>query len=161
LIDLQGVYDRLPRLEESPHVVTSAPDDTYNCVGWVFRELDAYYAPDLKWPADVPPPDDPDQDLDAYVALFASRGYSVCGTPDVEYGFLKIALYAKDHAFHHVAKQLPNGEWSSKLGEAHDLRHEHLEALEGDTVYFKGAVASVFMKRPYDPNDPNEWFNLE
>jgi hypothetical protein len=55
--------------------------------------------------------------------------------------------------------QLPNGEWSSKLGVAHDLRHERLDALEGSIVYFDSATATRFMKRVYDPNE--ESFNIE
>lgn len=158
MTSLTGLYERLPRLAASPHQITSEPSEDYNCVAWVFRDFARYYAPGYYWPRDVAPPVG-DDDVDAYMSLFASRGYTECNFGELEPGFLKVAIYAKDGSFHHVAKQLPSGEWSSKIGEAHDLRHERLDALEGSSVYFDEAVPSRFMKRPYDPQ--SESFALE
>jgi hypothetical protein len=31
---LDDLYEKLPRLRESPHRITSGPDDEYNCVAW-------------------------------------------------------------------------------------------------------------------------------
>ena len=47
----------------------------------------------------------------------------------------------------HVAKMLPDGKWSSKLGESHDISHE-LNALEGNsygsvTVILRRSVLSI------------------
>ena len=154
---LDDLYDRLPRLREAPHRITSEPDDEYNCVGWVQRELDRYYAPGLFWPREiVPEPEAGDEDLDAFVAIFESWGYERCGSSDYEPGFLKIAIYARDGKFHHVAKQLRTNAWSSKVGEAHDLRHETLDALEDAPVFFDRAYATVFMRKVDDGLDQFE-----
>ena len=158
MTNLAALYDRLPQLAASPHTITSEPTDRYNCVAWVFRDFSHYYAPGLYWPADQPPPAG-DDDLEDYVSLFSSRGYTECTTSELEPGFLKIAIYAKGQTFHHVAKQLPDGGWSSKLGEAHDLLHQELGALEGSIVFFDEATAVRFMKRPFDPD--SESFELE
>src|SRR5690242_5101898 len=114
----------MPRLRDSEHRITSPPNDEYNCVGWVRRSYDAYVAPGLIWPRDlIPEPRVGEPDLDAFVSLFEIWGYERCAGPEQEEGFLKIAVYARDGWFHHVAKQLPSGAWSSKVGEAHDVRH--------------------------------------
>ena len=154
--DTRDIYDRLPQLEGSAHLVTSQPTDKYNCVGWVNRELEGYYAPGIRWPHGIPAPRRGEQDVQAYIALFESWGFVTCETPDLEDSFLKIAIYAKDGFFHHVAKQLPSGAWSSKIGEAHDVRHEQLDALDDSAVFFDRAQAAVFMKRSYDGVDRYE-----
>ncbi len=43
-----------------------------------------------------------------------------------------------------MARQLPNGDWTSKLGAEEDIVHRELRALEGDLY---GTVAQV-MARP-------------
>lgn len=50
----------------------------------------------------------------------------------VEPGFEKIALFAdRDNYFTHVACQNPDGSWSSKLGDGHDITHGTLDELSG------------------------------
>jgi hypothetical protein len=153
-VSLDDIYDRLPRLRESVHRVTSPPSDDYNCAGWVVRDLKGYFAPGLFWPEGIPKPErEGDEDLEAYLALFRSWGYEECDSPDLEPGLLKIAIYAKDGFFHHVAKQLRSGAWSSKIGQAHDLRHEDLSALDDSAVFFNSASATIFMQIADDGAD--------
>jgi hypothetical protein len=45
-------------------------------------------------------------------------------------GVEKIAIYVRSDIPSHVARQLPNGKWTSKLGLREDIEHD-LEALEG------------------------------
>lgn len=88
--------------------------------------------------------------------MFETRGgFERCEDARLEEGFLKIALYATGREFHHVAKQLPSGAWSSKIGKSIDIRHETLESLLG-CVYFADATPTVFMRRPYDGTDDFE-----
>lgn len=61
----------------------------------------------------------------------------------MEVGFEKIALYAKGNEFMHVARQSPNGKWSSKLGRLEDVEHDSLEVLEGDAYGYP----KLFMRR--------------
>lgn len=58
-------------------------------------------------------------------------------------GYQKIVLFSTDKIHcTHVARQLENGNWTSKLGVSHDVEHT-LTAMEGG-IYGDGVV---FMKR--------------
>ena len=47
--------------------------------------------------------------------LFADEGFEVCEEDSIEPGHEKIALYAFVGRFTHVARQLEDGQWTSKL----------------------------------------------
>jgi hypothetical protein len=152
--EIEALYAQLPRLQESDHRITSPATDDYNCVAWVDRDTDRWWEPGFYWPEGIPEPTEL-QDLEHYVDLFRSLGFELCGTGDLEDGYLKIAIYSGEGAFHHVAKQLPSGAWSSKAGVLHDLRHDELAAFEECGV-MKYATVTAFMRRPYDGEDPME-----
>jgi hypothetical protein len=72
------------------------------------------------------------------------HGYAPCETDEPEAAVEKVALYVgADGRVLHAARQLPDGAWTSKLGEAWDISHE-LRGLEGDNY---GRVARI-LKRP-------------
>lgn len=50
----------------------------------------------------------------------------------------------------HVARQLPDGRWTSKLGPDEDIEHNDLHALEGDVGVYPLCYGVVirFMRRP-------------
>jgi hypothetical protein len=148
--ELDDLYDRFPNLAPENHRITSPHADTYNCVAWVRRDLDEWWEPGFTWPADLPVRED--ADLPAYVELFRRWGYEECDKPDYESGYLKIALYDVDGEFFHVAKQLPDGRWSSKAGVLHDLVHRDLAAFEGSWA-LRYAQPSVYMRRADDGSD--------
>jgi hypothetical protein len=148
---LDDLYARFPALDEHNHRITSQDTDDYNCVAWVERSLHAWWEPGFCWPDDLEVPDD--GDLEAYVELFTRWGYERCPDPAFERGYLKIALYARDQNFFHVAKQLRDGSWSSKAGVLHDLKHSELAALEGSWA-LEFAIPVIFMRRCDDGLDP-------
>jgi hypothetical protein len=111
--------------------------------------------PEFFWPADVPEPPEDEDDLDYYVALFGSWGYEVTDSPDLEDGYLKVAIFATDNNFDHVAKQLPSGRWSSKGGKSFDFRHGTLESI-GVCRVMPATQLALVMRRPYDGGDPYE-----
>jgi hypothetical protein len=62
--------------------------------------------------------------LEAFEALFAAGGWVHADNDSVEQGFAKIAVYADSNGtVTHAARQLPSGEWTSKLGKAEDIVH--------------------------------------
>jgi hypothetical protein len=63
-----------------------------------------------------------------------------------EPGFVHIAKYSDAGEVSHMARQLPNGHWTSKCGASALIEHD-LEDLEGDASY--GQVESIF-KVPQD-----------
>ena len=149
--ELDALYAQFPKLSSAEHRITSGPSDAYNCVAWVVRDTERWWEPGFFWPYGAPDPTD-DEDLACYVALFRRMGFEVCDSPALEHGSLKIALYTDDGGFHHVAKQLPSGRWSSKAGLLHDLRHDELDALTGSGI-LKHALPTTYMRRHYDGAD--------
>ncbi|HEX7862390.1 MAG TPA: hypothetical protein VF773_18780 [Verrucomicrobiae bacterium] len=96
----------------------------------------------MYWPEGVPD----SFYVEAYIRAFRTIGYELCESSELEVGFEKIALFEDDilGLFSHVAKQLPNGKWASKLGGEDDIVHDSLEAFKG---YAKYGKATRFMKR--------------
>jgi hypothetical protein len=120
--------------------VTSLPSDTYNCAAWAANEDHRYWWPDGQnyWPANVA------MNLSAasFAAAFSTLGYVTCPSGKLEKGFEKIALFTRDGVPAHMARQLPSGKWTSKLGESYDIALEDLSGLSG-----KMGKVSLFMKR--------------
>ena len=78
--------------------------------------------------------------LEAFVAAYNTLGYEVCNSPAVEVGVQKLALYVDaDGSPTHAARQLPNGAWTSKIGDHEDIEHFTLECLN-DGIYGRPAL---------------------
>lgn len=122
--------------------VTSPATIEYNCVAWIAGDTSRWWDPAAShyWPLLVR-----DTSIDTFVALFEILSYEKCSGAEVEPGVEKIALYRDpvDGDFSHVAKQLPDGRWSSKLGCFEDIAHEALNDLENP---YGSPV--VMMRRP-------------
>jgi hypothetical protein len=131
-----------PNLAAEDHSVTSPSDSNYNCIAWAADQTDRWWWPDpfelYFWPADVPRV----ETLDTFVEAFRKQGYERCANADLETGFEKIAIYAKGKPTH-AARQLPDGQWTSKLGQSCDIRHQSLHGVEGELY----GSAVVFLKR--------------
>lgn len=136
-----------PGLAKSPFRYTSPIDRFYNCIAWAAGINHVWWWPDgdpprFEWPASAPR----QVAMNAFIAVFQTVGYAVADNADesLEPGIEKVAMFADADGFpKHAARQLPTGQWTSKLGEAEDIEHE-LRALEGDLY---GTVV-VFLKRP-------------
>jgi hypothetical protein len=57
-------------------------------------------------------------------------GYEECENGDLEIGYQKVAIYAIGGSVKHMARQLPDGKWTSKLGQWVDISHA-LSGVEG------------------------------
>lgn len=125
--------------------VTSPRDRRYNCFGWALHDTTIAWYPggdptSSKWPPGASTALDPES---IQIAL-AQLGFEVTTGLELEPGVERIALFAdEDGDVVHVARQLPSGAWSSKLGRWEDIEHADLEALEGGDY---GKVVA-FMKR--------------
>jgi len=120
----------------------------YNCIAWAAEDTLNWWWPVLT--RNVKPeywPGEPRElTISAFVQAFDKLGYIVCDDPNFETGFTKVALYAKTSGQKkptHMARQLPNGVWTSKLGQGPDIFHRTLECLEG-SMY--GTVAVILSK---------------
>lgn len=133
-----------PRLRTAGYQISSPATPEYNCVAWAASDTDRWWwpfaGPYAFWPQGAPL----EETLDAFVQAFAMIGFSPCETGDLEQGYEKVAIFVgRDRRPKHVARQLPNGQWTSKLGEAEDITHA-LDGLENSEY---GSVAKI-MKRP-------------
>lgn len=141
---------RLPGLEGSGFRDTSDHTDEYNCVAWALHETDRWWSHvellGHYWPSGI----ERGASIAAYQSLFASEGFERCDDGDPLDGSEKIALFADGDEFTHVARQLPSGQWTSKLGRDCDIEHE-LEALVATrspmSSYRYGRVVA-YMQRP-------------
>jgi hypothetical protein len=137
---------RFPRLAESGFRITSEATPHYNCLAWAVHETGRWISPELydarlslyPWPAGVAREDT----LDAWMDALATFGFAPCETGILEPSTEKLALYAMDAIVRHVARQLPSGRWTSKLGRWEDIEHD-LHALEGERY----GTVERFMKR--------------
>lgn len=132
-----------PGLRDSRWQITSPQTPRYNCIGWAAGEETRWWWPDRMglgfWPQSVPR----EETLDAFVSVFQSIGFEVCDSDELEAGIEKVAIYCRENVPKHAARQLDDGQWSSKLGPLEDIRHE-LASLTGATY---GTVAVILMRQ--------------
>lgn len=133
-----------PHLTNGNFKITSPIDSNYNCFAWAIEEKSIKYAPfpfDLySWPNHI----NREDKLDSFFKFYSDYGYKLCKNGRKEKGFQKIALYTKEIdgelTATHVARQLPNGKWTSKIAGYEDIEHRTVHNLAGchlgETIYY-------------------------
>ena len=140
---MKGYFKQaFPDLETEGFQETSPGAKKYNCIAWAAGQHNQWW-----WPYDHPKYYWPEGvsrvvSLDAFLQAFASLGYQPCATGELEAGFEKVAIYALHGKPKHAARQLSDGQWTSKLGKDIDVTHT-LRGLEGPMY---GQVA-CYLKR--------------
>ena len=147
LLIRQHIESYFPNLEDEVYCAESEKDNDYNCIAWAANEADTFWWPtpdpkDAYWPI-------PWRTVhrDCFIEAFkVSRGYEVCPTSfHLEAGYEKVALYLDSNGEPtHMARQLPSGIWTSKLGKSWDILHQTPHGVEGARY---GHVV-VVMRRP-------------
>jgi hypothetical protein len=120
-----------PTLRIDGYRKTSDEDSRYNCVAWANGDDSVYWDPrkgiGMYWPRNLPR----NYSVTTYVALFKDKGYEETAGPELELGYEKVAIFmSAERRFTHVSKQLPNGEWQSKIGHFEDIEHQALSSLQ-------------------------------
>lgn len=136
------LFEAFPHIEAEGFEQTSPPTMEYNCIAWAADEDFRWWWPDGNsyWPENI----DITVTPKAFIAAYATLGYQECDDGLIESGFEKVAIYCNQSGTPtHASKQLPDGRWTSKLGEAMDITHTTLKALE----YGEYGYALVFLKR--------------
>ncbi len=137
-----------PNLNRGEYWVTSPASDRYNCIAWAAGDDTDWWWPDPDpdsnsyWPETVPL----EETLASFREAFESLGYRECATAELEPVIEKVAIFTKDGLPTHAARQLPNGNWTSKLGKWQDIEHQFLNALAGSASLY-GNVA-LLLRRP-------------
>jgi hypothetical protein len=138
------IQQLFPRLNTSSFEITSARDHRYNCVAWAAGDTRRWWWPAEAafsfWPAGV----EREESIAGFVRAFGTLGYELTSSGDPHPDFEKLAIFASgDGVPTHMARQLPNGPWTSKLGALEDITHMDVTGLAG-TDY--GDV-TVFLQR--------------
>lgn len=137
-----------PNLKSYRYKITSLPATAYNCVAWAIHEDFRRWSPeeDAAWPPHL----EREEFLETWEAFFAYQGFEPCSGPEVDPGHEKIAIYFMEDEDHpgrqrgmHVARQIYDDWWASKLGGEEDIEHQ-LAALDG-RMYGR---EHRFMRRP-------------
>ena len=141
-MQLWNIEEAHPGLVGSGYEVTSEISDTYNCIAWAAGDVAKWWShtPGDYWPAGVPR----SPEVGALVQVFESLGFSTCDTEEVEPGYLKVAVYSLSGEWTHAARQLEDGQWSSKIGQFEDIAHSSLANLSGGIYGFVHCI----MRRP-------------
>jgi hypothetical protein len=150
---LEVLRQRYPGTATHHFKLTSPEDKHYNCVAFAAGDTRQWWSSDpfaglFYWPEGAPR----EYTVHAWTATFSLLGYTPCDSDALEVGREKIAIYADGDYPTHVARQLPSGLWTSKLGKREDVEHE-LPALVG-TEY--GRVAMI-LSRPKGGQEVFEW----
>ncbi len=139
---MSSIEEKFPGLSPNNYQLIGDPTTSYNGLAWAIgeQEKDRWWSPDpfgiYYWPHLVPK----EETLETYTELFRLHGYSHCPGNDesFESGVEKVAIYCKAGVPTHVARQLSDGQWTSKLGGGPCIIHNTLSSLEGEifgTVY--------------------------
>jgi len=145
---MSWIEEHFPGLSPRNYELVDLGTTKYNAVAWAIgeQEKDRWWSPDdfgiYYWPHPV----SREETLEAYTELFQLHGYSRCPGNDesLERGFEKVAIYCKGGIPKHVARQLPDGQWTSKLGKGPCITHNTLASLEGETF---GTVYRVLRRQ--------------
>jgi hypothetical protein len=117
-----------PGLRGTNYEITSPSTANYNCIAWAANDVSKMWWPGVYyWPDGMPPEDS----TEAFVRTFCDCfGYERCERGDLEIEYEKLAIYADGGRTKHMARQLIDGRWTSKLGSERDISHV-LSGLEG------------------------------
>jgi hypothetical protein len=144
--DLEAMF---PRLRDSGWIQTSDYEMKYNCVAYIADDREQWWEPEDRggwyWPPGLPKND---FSLDNYLRCFDYLGFRRCDEGSLEPDVEKIAVFVDDaDEFSHVARQLTDGWWSSKLGVYEDISHPTNETLLCGRPIAYGQNL-IFMARP-------------
>ena len=141
-MQLWNIEEEHPGLKGSGYEITSESTDIYNCIAWAAEDDTDWWShtPGNYWPPSVPR----SPEVWALVQVFETLGYLVSESREREPGYDKVAVYARNGEWTHAARQLEDGQWTSKVGPFEDITHPSPDNL-ADEVY--GSVHCI-MRRP-------------
>jgi hypothetical protein len=132
-----------PNTTVEPFIQTSHEDVRYNCIAWAASDDTKWYEPDpyglYYWPKNI----DREYTTESYISLYETLGYTKCENGTLEGGFLKVAVFENGGLPSHAARQLADGNWTSKLGKNIDVRHTIFSIENG--LY---GIVIQYLKRP-------------
>ena len=127
-----------PDLARIGYAIKSRTTKRYNCIAWAAGDTTRRWDPSnmpkrisgFYWPEEA----SGYFGVDDLASVFGLLGYEKCAGGTLEFGSEKVALYEDsdpDLGWAHAARQLPDGRWTSKIGELWDIIHNTPEAVIG------------------------------
>jgi hypothetical protein len=122
--------------------ITSEKTPEYNCIAWAAEDNSRWWCPTgmSYWPPTAPR----QETVDAFIAAFGTLGYSPCPDGNLEERVEKVVVYLSNGVPTHMARQLPTGAWTSKLGQSWDIGHSSPEEVSGSAY----GLAVQYLSRP-------------
>ncbi|MBI4648181.1 MAG: hypothetical protein HY738_16760 [Bacteroidia bacterium] len=130
-----------PNSFDAQFEISSPKTCKYNCLAWAMNDNTKWwdYEDDYYWVAGI----EKNGKLKTFIKLLECFNYKKTNTASYESGYDKIALFSKDKIeCTHLAKQLKEEIWTSKLGSSYDVLH----TLKGIENGIYGDV-KIIMKR--------------
>jgi hypothetical protein len=144
-----ALHKAFPKLKPGNHSFTSPFDPRYNCIAWAAGDTQRFWWPVQGSPYYWPPGICREVRRECFIDAFKTLGYEVLPDADTTLNSQveKVALYEKPNGEPtHAARQLPTGEWTSKLGLHVDISHSEVTDVEGPAY---GTVSTIlFRPRP-------------
>lgn len=147
--------EELENLADGTFERTSEATGKYNCIAHAAHDCKLNWWPmaggfaekDRYWPKGAPPR----RTIAAFRKAFELEGFEQCQGGELEPGYEKVVLYVSDkptsenplNAPTHMARQLPCGRWTSKLGGYIDIVHDTPANLIGK----KYGKIELYLKR--------------
>ena len=92
-----------------------------------------------------PPKVKREESISSFINAFGTLGYELADSSVHEEGIEKVAIFAStDGVPTHVARQLADGSWTSKLGRLEDIAHIDVNGVGGSDY---GEVAAFLRRR--------------
>lgn len=159
-MSIEAIEEDFPRLRAGEWRISSEIDERYNCIAFAVHDTRQFWDPDawrLKgyfWPQGVPR----DNRVTSWMRVFELHSFKTCPNGELESDYEKVAIYADEtNTATHVARQLEDGTWTSKLGVYEDIEHKTLDGLES---YAYGNIV-IYMKRKPARSAWNEQANRQ
>jgi hypothetical protein len=127
---------------------TSCATSDYNCYAFAVEDQDRWWDPTptdmYYWPKGAPL----NHSLSTFFDIYRSYGYEHCTDGSLKADVEKIVIYENSGGgCNHVARQLPDGRWTSKMGTDEDIAHTTPECLKntsyGNPIHFMSRKKQV------------------
>ena len=131
-----------PNLPPDQYQETSEQTCDYNCIAFAAEDEENWWWPseDSFWPVEIV-----DDSLASFEHAFrVARNYEPCQDGQFEAGFQKVAVYSAGNRVKHMARQIDNGLWASKLGMGWDISHQ----TTGSLICPKYGDSISYLRRP-------------
>ena len=139
-----------PQLNANNFHFTSEKTRVYNCLAWATGQTNIWI--DMSYFQARYNIDSADLDHSAkgYAECLSKYyGFEICSDGKLEEGMEKVVLYEDENKdWTHIARQLDNGHWTSKMGALEDIEHYTAESLSGGD-YGKPVI---YMRRKKNKN---------